>query len=118
MRKVLNKRSDIAIALVLMLLNGFFVARLMGVSYSHFSWEAYGMPYAPGENGLPDSSCSDGIDNDVPPNGLIDCQDPQCFNSLSCAARAPVMSAPGLMSLGVVLVSVGVLVLRRRGQNS
>ena len=113
MRKILEKRSDVAIALVLLLFNGFVVARLLGVSYGHFGWEAYAGSYStPGEGGGPESTCSDGIDNDM--NGLTDCFDPGCANALACAARAPVMSMSGLLSLAVVLTSVGVLVLRRR----
>lgn len=116
MRKVLERKSDIALAIVLMLLNGFFVARLLGVSYGHFGWEAYAGSYTPGEGGGPESTCSDGIDNDM--NGLIDCFDPGCANALACAARAPVVSTSGLLSLAVVLTSVGVLVLRRRSNPS
>jgi len=98
-----------------LVLNGFFVARLLGVSYTHFTWEAYAGAYGPGEGGGGAETCMDGIDNDSPANGLIDCQDPQCFTALNCSARAPVMSMPGLLSLGIVLASIGILVLRRRG---
>jgi hypothetical protein len=116
MRKVLNKRNDVVVALLLLVLNGFFVARLLGVSYSHFTWEAYAAAYGPGEGGGPIETCMDGVDN-PPTNGLIDCADPDCFNALNCAARAPVMSMPGLISLGIVLASVGILVLRRRSSD-
>jgi hypothetical protein len=99
---------------MLLLLNGFFVARLVGLSYGHFSWEAYAQTYGPGESGGGLDSCTDNVDNDM--DMLTDCADPDCFGQLPCAASAPVVSFTGLVGLGVVLGSVGVLVLRRRSR--
>ena len=110
MRKVLNKRNDIVIAVLLLLLNGLFVAQLMGLSYTHFTWEAYAATYGPGETADP-ASCSDGIDNNM--NGMIDCADPACFGHVNCANHAPALSLAGLVSLGIVLATAGALVLRR-----
>ena len=110
MRKVLKKRNDIAVAVLLLLLNGIFVAQLMGLSYSHFTWEAYAQTYGAGENGDP-ASCSDGIDNNL--NGLIDCADPACFGFVNCVNHAPALSLAGLVSLVIVLATTGALILRR-----
>jgi hypothetical protein len=111
MRQLTKRRNDLLVALGLMVLNGFFVAQLVGLSYDRFTWEAYAQGYGPGEDGTP-QSCSDGIDNNT--NNLIDCADPACFGVYPCAASAPTVSFPGLISLGVVLGSIGLLALRRR----
>jgi hypothetical protein len=44
---------------------------------------------ATGEAGGPVANCGDGIDNDVPPDGLIDLDDPQCFQQGFVFIRSP-----------------------------
>ena len=116
MRKVLRKRNNIAVAVLLLLLNGIFVSQLMGLSYAPFTWEAYAATYGPGEDPGDPDSCSDGIDNNT--NGLTDCADPACFGHMSCANHAPALSLAGLVSLGIVLATAGALILRRSRRTS
>lgn len=103
-------RKEFVIALLIVLFNGFFVARLIAPSYSHFTWEAFAQSYGPSED-FSAGSCSDGFDNDQ--NGLTDCADPACWGTATCAAPVPTVSWPGLGALGVLLASVGWLALRR-----
>ena len=110
-KKLVSRRNEFAIALLIVLFNGFFAVRLVGLSYSHFHWEAFAGSYGPTENFSADS-CSDGVDNDL--NGLTDCADPACWGTSTCPTPAPTVSWPGLAALGALLASVGWFALRRQ----
>ena len=114
MRRAVQRRSNLIVALALFAANVFVASRIVSLSYSHFTWQAYAAIYGPGEGGLGVDSCSDHIDNDA--NGLIDCADPGCAGAPNCIALAPAMSWYNLLTLLVVLGTVGLLSLRRQRQ--
>jgi hypothetical protein len=58
MNRYLGLWKELGIAVLLVVLNGFFVVRMVGLSYTHFNWEAYAQTYDP--NGGPDPD-GDGI---------------------------------------------------------
>ena len=120
--------------------NGWFVTRL-GLSYTHFEWEAFaGVTYptetptiTPNATATPTATststptatptpphedtggaqgCIDGIDNDG--DGLTDCADPDCANTPPCGTAAPAMSARMIVALIAVLSAVGFWRARRR----
>ena len=62
--------------------------------------------------------CADGINNDAYRNDLTDCDDPACATSPSCYHPAPVLSETGLVLVGILLLSGGVWLVRRRGTDS
>ena len=56
--------------------------------------------------------CADGVDNDA--NDLTDCADPACFSEPACSLKAPTLSLAGLTLVGLLLVSGGIYLVRRR----
>jgi len=58
--------------------------------------------------------CSDGVNNDAYQNDLTDCDDSACFNDPACRLKAPTLSHAGLTLAGLLLLSGGVWLVRRR----
>ena len=96
----------IGLAVILVSLNGLAAFNFIPSSYNRFSWQAYAdVVYTLQENTSGPQACSDLIDNDG--DGLVDCQDPDCFRTLPCGAPAPVMSNPTLGLMAALLVLIG-----------
>lgn len=95
----------ITVAVVMVSLNGLAAFNLIPSSYTHFSWQAYaGVVYTPLENSSA-QGCSDMDDNDG--DGLIDCEDPNCFRTPPCGVPAPLMSNRGLGLMAVLFALIG-----------
>ena len=104
--------SEVAVAALLVLLNGLFAMRVVGLQYGHFSWETFAQAYALPENTFGPDACRDGIDNDS--NGLTDCADPSCRGTPPCVRPAPTLSWPALLACTLVLAGAGLWGIRRR----
>jgi len=105
---------EILLATLLVVLNGWFVVRVVGVSYGPFDWAAFAAVYQAEADFL--DGCTDGVDNDS--NGQVDCADLSCRDDPACTAPAPILGAPGVALLGLVLLLVAAVALRRRPVNS
>lgn len=58
--------------------------------------------------------CSDGVNNDGYQNDVTDCADVACATDSACHHAAPALSKSGLALAGVLLLSGGVYLVRRR----
>ena len=102
--------SEVALALLLVLVNAWTVVRLIGLPYGPFQWAVFAQTYL-GESDFP-GGCSDGVDNNG--DGLVDCVDPDCRADPGCTARAPILGAPGVALAIFVLLVVSYFGLWRR----
>ena len=105
MRKHLPVR-ELAIAAALFAVNAFAVGSYFGVPATLALPVVY-------END-PADGCSDGVDSDVPPDGLIDCGDPDCVGVDPCVAQAPALGPAGLVIGATTLLLIGGAALRMR----
>ena len=100
----------IGLAVVFVSLNGLAAFNFIPSSYSRFSWQAYAdVVYTPKENSSGAQACSDLRDNDG--DGLVDCQDPDCFGTPPCGVPAPAMSNRALGLMAVLLALIGFFAL-------
>lgn len=75
MKRVVSAWKELAVGLALVLLNGFFVVRLVGLSYTRFNWEAFAQVY----------DSTPGVD-DMDGDGIKDPDDPHptVFDPTGC----------------------------------
>ena len=106
MRKNRSLR-ELIVATALFTMNALAVGYFLGVPQS------FAGPAIQYEDQTPDG-CSDGIDNEVPPDGLIDCGDPDCVGVDPCVAPAPALGPTGLIAGTGMLLLVGYAALRMR----
>jgi hypothetical protein len=106
MRDVSAACKEVLLALLLVLLNGWLVVGIVGVTYGPFQWVVFAQPY------MSEGNCHDGVDNDG--DGAVDCTDPDCRTDPACAAPAPIMGAAGVALTMLVLLLVAAVALRRR----
>ena len=106
MRKHRSLR-ELTVATALFTMNALAVGYFLGVPQS------VGQPPIQYENET-DDGCSNGIDDEVPPDGLIDCGDPDCIGVDPCVAPAPALGPAGLIVGTAMLLLVGGAALRMR----
>jgi hypothetical protein len=112
--------------LIVILCNGIVAWRLVGLSYGHFTWEAFAQVYTPtpiplglGLSCATDTQCGSGfcvsgvccINACTGPNQT--CTAPGSAGFCTARADAPALSVPLLWTLVLLLVAFGAFSIRR-----
>ena len=105
--------------LIVILCNGIVAWRLGGLSYGHFTWEAFAQSYGVGEPCGASSECASGfcvsgVCCTTACTGLSQtCTAPGSVGTCTNLAPAPALSAPLISTLALLLLAVGAYSLRR-----
>ncbi len=105
--------------LIAILCNGIVAWRVGGLSYGHFTWEAFAQSYAPGQPCATSSECASlfcvsGVCCATACTGPNQtCTAPGSVGTCTSLAPAPALSAPLISTLAFLLLAVGAYGLRR-----
>lgn len=105
--------------LIVILCNGIVAWRLGGLSYGHFTWEAFAQSYGAGQSCVTSTECASGFCvsgvccSNACTGASQTCTAPGSVGTCTSLAPAPALSVPLLSTLALLLVAFGAFSLRR-----